>query len=93
MPISTMLKAARARPVSCARTRTWERISPAVRLAKQAHLSRSEQNPQFIAHPTLGGNAERLGWRVRDVDRLDVRPSRSRSRNLVVPSDDVCRIR
>ena len=51
MPISTMLKAARARPVSCASTRTCDAISPAVRLRSRP-IFPVRQNPQFIAHPT-----------------------------------------
>ena len=51
MPMSTMLKAALARPVSWASTRTWEAISPAVRLRSRP-IFPVRQNPQFIAHPT-----------------------------------------
>ena len=58
-------------------------------VAHEAHLAGEAERAGHRA-ADLRGNAERLRRRVRDEDRLDLPAVVELSRNLVVPSDDVC---
>ena len=60
-----------ARPVSCASTRTWPAISPAVRWRARPILP-VRQNAQRHRAADLRRHAERLRGRVGNVDGLDV---------------------
>ena len=90
MPISTTLKRRSASARSCAITRTWAAISPAVRF-RSSPIRPVRQKPQRMAQPTCVDTQKVIAG-VSGMKTVSTsRPSSNRIRNLTVPSADSLR--